>query len=160
MQNADTTVTFKFGEHFQDGDTIDFNSLAYQRFVKPNRHQTITLQEDLPKLEVYESPGELTYDVIRKNAKNYQFMKEKLFLPVMYLLIRNPALGKQLLGVELKKRTNYLLETSTGGATICSVFLTYYDKMWHVEFCDRMDDATQYYKGTQFLYFTKKKKKK
>jgi len=86
--------------------------------IKPNLKKVIPIRTDLRKLSEYCLPKSMNDTLIQEVTENPGFMSEEDFLCVMYLLIFQPKLAKQVLGFNLQKNKWYIFHTMINGKKV------------------------------------------
>jgi hypothetical protein len=119
--------------------------------IKPNLKKVIPVLTDLGKLIENRLPNSMNDTSIQTLAGNPGLMNEETFLCVMYLLIFQPELGKQVLGYALQKDKVYLFHVMVDGKQV--VFAVRWDEgEWNVPALV-FDDGLGWIEGLLFLSF-------
>lgn len=93
--------------------------------IKPNLKKVITINFDLKKLSEYCLPQNMNDSSIQENTGNPGFMTEEEFFLIMYLLIFQPDIAKQVLGYSLRKDKWYVFHVMVNGKKVA--FNVYWD---------------------------------
>ena len=99
--------------------------------IKPNLKKVIPVLTDLGKLIENRLPNSMNDTSIQTLAGNPGLMNEETFLCVMYLLIFQPELGKQVLGYALQKDKVYLFHVMVDGKQV-AFGVDWYEDEWRV----------------------------
>ena len=98
--------------------------------IKPNLKKVIPIRAELlRKLSEYRLSENMNDSSIQTNAGNPGCMTEEEFLCVMYLLIFQPELGKEVLGYALRKDRWYLFHVLVNGKKV-AFGVDWYDDEW------------------------------
>lgn len=86
--------------------------------IKPNLKKVIPIRTDFGKLSEYALLNSMKDSLIQTNTGNPGCMELEVFLCVMYLLIFQPELAKQVLGYTLRKDKWYIFHVMVNGKKI------------------------------------------
>lgn len=119
--------------------------------IKPNLKKVIPIHTDLGKIVENRLPNNMNDTSIQKLAGHPGFMDEETFLLVMYLLIFQPELGKQVLGYALQKDKVYIFHIMVDGKQVA--FSVGWDGDEWGFGADGFDDGFVWIGGFLFLSF-------
>lgn len=119
--------------------------------IKPNLKKVIPVLTDLGKLIENRLPNSMNDTSIQTLAGNPGLMNEETFLCVMYLLIFQPELGKQVLGYALQKDKVYLFHVMVDGKQVVFA-VSWSEDEWDVS-ARAFDYGYDWSEGSLFLSF-------
>jgi hypothetical protein len=110
IEKIKDSKTFRIGAvfgHRVSGLVPQYHGKSFKDFLKPSKNKIITIPLSMSKLVDYVLPKNMN-DTEIQNATKSTPMDEDIFWAVLYLLIIEPELGKQLLGYELTESYFYI----------------------------------------------------
>lgn len=124
-----------FRHRAEKGDRRLYLGDNFQNWVvKPNLEKVIPISTDIGKLSEYCLPSNMNDSSIQTNTGNPDLMELEVFLCVIYLLIFQPELAKQVLGYSLQKNKWYLFHVMVNGKKVAfNVFWN--DDEWDLDAC-------------------------
>lgn len=146
------TVGTMFRHRAEKGDKrlyLSDNTQAW--YIKPYAQRVIAVKTDLPKISEYRLPGNMDDTAVQEAKGNPGFMDFDTYMCVMYLLIFQPELAKQVLGYELRKDKWYLLHVELPGGKKVAVDVNWDAGEWFFLVSDV--DGRTWDGGDLFLYF-------
>lgn len=153
-------ISFKVSDvfgHRVSGQVPQYLEVNYRNWIfNPNQGKTLTILSNIKKLVEFTLPKYMNDSAIQSEVKSTS-MDEELFLIVLYLLIINPELGKQLLDYELKKDKWYLFRVKTADGTLSTVHVLWLDVEWTC-IAREFDGNGLWSEGNVFLSFATNKK--
>ncbi len=117
------TVGDVFRHRAEDGDRRLYLGDNFQNWIiKSNLKKIIPIRTDISKISEYKLSKNMNDTTIQEKAGNPGSMDLETFLCVLYLLIFQPALAKELLGYSLEKNKYYLFHVEIDGKRVaCSL---------------------------------------
>lgn len=105
-------ITFTVGSVFIESDlsltSMCFDDNFRKRFYEPQKEKPITIPTGMFKLKEYVLPKTMWDNAIQKNTSSIPLNIDTCWV-ILYCLIINPTLGKELLGYQLIKNKPYLM---------------------------------------------------
>lgn len=145
-------LDFTIGDVFQHKNQtltlMYFSDKFKKRFFKPNKEKVITIPNSMSTLEEYVLPKNMDNDTIQKNTASIPLDTDTFWI-VLYCLIIEPKLGKELLSYELRKDKVYIMQVQVGTIVHAFVVRWYRDK-WDLD-ASSFDDGYDWLEGYVFL---------
>ena len=140
-----------FRHRAESGDRRLYLGDNFQNWViKPNLKKIIPIRTDIGELKKYCLPSNMNDSSIQANTNNPGFIEFDSFLCILYLLIFQPELGKQILGYTLQKDKWYVLHVMVDGKKVaCHVH--WRGDEWRLHAYEFAASA-RWYGGSVFLF--------